>query len=275
MAQLLFALLQLLEERLGLGFLAVEARPRVLDDGRGQAEPLGHLEREAASRDPEREPVGRLVGLRVVAEGRARHPQRRLRGGLHQPVVRRGHHRRAARAEVVDDRDAERSPLGRVGARSHLVEEHESRTIQLARHLHDGRQVRGEGRQVGRDRLLVADIGVDLPEDREPAPGRGGDVEAALRHEAQETYGLEGHRLPARVGPADHEHTVASPDAQGHRHGVAAGSARDAEALAQSRDEERMASVFEFEQGGAASRPPGPPRARVGSESRRSRSFCL
>src|SRR5206468_5393323 len=100
--------------------------------------------------------------------------------------------------------------LGGVGARSHLVEEDESRAIEVARHLYDRRQVRGEGRQVGRDRLLVTDVGVDLPEDRQPAPDRGGDVEAALRHEAQETYGFQGHRLPACVGPADDEYAVDS-----------------------------------------------------------------
>src|SRR5207245_10353709 len=103
------------------------------------------------------------------------------------------------------------------------------------------------------------DVRVDLPEDREPAPGRGGDVKAALRHEAQETYGFEGHRLPARVGPADDEHALASSDPQRHRDGVAAGPAGDAEALAQGGDEQRMPRVFKIEQGGAAARPPGPP----------------
>ncbi|PYP99600.1 MAG: hypothetical protein DMF82_24410, partial [Acidobacteria bacterium] len=53
LAQPRLALFQLLEQCLGLGFLAVEPRACVLHDRRGQAEPLGHLQRQAAPRRSE------------------------------------------------------------------------------------------------------------------------------------------------------------------------------------------------------------------------------
>ena len=92
--------------------------------------------------------------------------------------MRRRDDRRARAAEVLDDRDAEGAALGRVGAGADLVEEHERGPREVARHLDDRGEVRGEGRQVLRDRLLVADVGEDAAEDRQPAarapPGRAG-----------------------------------------------------------------------------------------------------
>ena len=213
-AQRGLVLLQLLEQRLRLRLLVVEARARVRHRRRGQAQPLRHLQGQAAAGHAQSQPVGRLVGRR----GRTRTTRRRTPGvdcayAFMQAVVRGGHHHRAARAEVVDDGHAERAALGGIGARADLVEQHQRRRREVARHLHDVGQVRGEGGQVGRDRLLVADVGVDRAGRRAATlPARGGDVQAALRHERQQADGLEGDRLPAGVGAADDEHRRAAAD---------------------------------------------------------------
>ena len=125
----------------------------------------------------------------------------------------------------------ERPAFGGIGARAHLVQQHERRRLEVAGHLHDRGQVGGERRQVGGDRLLVADVGVEAAEDRQQAALGRGDVQTALRHQGQEARGLEGHGLAAGVGAADHEHRLAEADADRHRHRLAPRGPIDAEAL--------------------------------------------
>ena len=115
------------------------------------------------------------------------------------------------------------------------------------RHLDDRRQVCGEGGQALRDRLLVADVGIDAPEHRQPAAGRRRHVEPALRHEREEPDALERHRLAAGVGAGDHEHPVLAAEPQAHRHGLR--RALDPEPRRQLRHQQRMAGVDQLELG--------------------------
>ena len=78
--------------------------PRPLDDRAGQAEPGRDLERQAAARRPVVQPIGRRERLGVEAEPAGDHAVGRRRIRLQRVVVRRRNHRRAARAEVIDDR---------------------------------------------------------------------------------------------------------------------------------------------------------------------------
>ena len=72
---------------------------------------------------------------------------------------------------MIDDRDAERAAFDRIRARAHFVEQHQRRQRKVAIHRDDVRDVRGEGAQACRDRLLVADVGEERLEHRQPRPG--------------------------------------------------------------------------------------------------------
>ncbi len=146
------------------------ARGQVLarggDDRGAQPEARRDLQRQAPAGRAVDQLVGRRERVSVEAEGRARDPVGRGRVGLERVVVARRDNRRAAAAEVVDDRHAERAPLDGVGARSDFVEQHERRNGEPAVHRDDVRDVRGEGAEARFDRLLVADIREQRSEDR-------------------------------------------------------------------------------------------------------------
>ena len=135
--------------------------PRAVDDGGVQPEPAGHFERQAAARRSVLNLIGRLEGVGREAEPRRRHAGRRRRVGLQRLVVRGRNHDRAARAEVIDDGDAERAAFERIGAGAELVEQHERRQRERAIHARDVGDVPRERAEVRRDRLLVADVGED------------------------------------------------------------------------------------------------------------------
>ena len=112
-------------------------------------------------------------------------------------------------AEKVHDRDRERGSFVRIGAGPHFVEQYERRGPHALRHLGDVAHVRREGREVGGNGLLVADVGEYLVEDRQDR-FTGGDVKSHLGHERNEPDGFEHDRLPACIGPADDQHPVSS-----------------------------------------------------------------
>ena len=176
-----------------------------LDNRRGHPEPRRNLEREAASRRAVHQAIRRREGVGVEAEGGARHTVDRRRVGLQRVVMRRRHDERAARLEKVDDRRAQRAAVGWIGAAADLVEENQGGRCEGPIHRRDVGHVRRERAQARGDRLLVADVGEDGPEDRHPRPGGRRDVEARLRHERQEPRGLQRDRLAARVRTGDHE----------------------------------------------------------------------
>ena len=78
----------------------------------------------------------------------------------------------------------------------------------------DRAQVPGERRERLRDRLLVADVGEDVAPDRQPAAGRGRDVQPGLVHEAEQPERPQRDGLAAGVRAGDDERrvAVAEPD---------------------------------------------------------------
>jgi hypothetical protein len=189
-----------------------------VDDGGRQAQLRGDLEREARAGRPVDQPVGRLERAGREAERRARDAGRRRGVRLQRVVVRRRHHVRAARPEVVDHRHAERAALDRVGARPDLVEQHETGEREVPVHRRDVGHVRREGAEVRRDRLLVADVGEHRPEHRQGGPFGRRDVQPRLRHQGEEPGRLERHGLAAGVRPGDDEDGGGRRKDHVHRH---------------------------------------------------------
>ena len=128
--------------------------------------------------------------------------------------------RGAATPEVIDDGDAERAAFNGIGARSHLVEQHERRRRQLAIHRGDVGNVRRESAQARFDRLLVADVGEQRPEYRQARSVRGGNAQPGLRHHRQQAGRLQRHGLSAGVRPGDEENRRRRDHLDRHRHWI-------------------------------------------------------
>ena len=91
---------------------------------------------------------------------------------------------------MVEDRRGECRTLCRVGAGSQFIEEHERIFVRLVQKIHDICHVRGKCRQGLFDALLIADVRVDLPENGDPAPVGGRDVQAGEPHDREKTCRL-------------------------------------------------------------------------------------
>ena len=191
-----------------------QARPRVVDDLLGQAEPLGDRERLAPAGQPDRQAVGRRQRLEVEFDRGVARAGRGVGVGLELGVVRRRRDQRAGPDEVVEQRLGERRALGRVGPGAELVEQDERPGPGRLDDPDDRAQVTRERRQRLRDRLLVTDVGEDVAPDREPAAGLGRDVEPGLVHQAEQTERPERDRLAAgvRSGHDERRIAVAEPD---------------------------------------------------------------
>ena len=146
----------------------------------------------------------------------------RRRVGLQRVVVARRDDRRAAAAEVIDDGDAERAAFGRIGARAHFVEQHQRRHDEIAIHRRDVGDVAGERAEARVDRLLVADVGEQRSEHRQPRALGRRNVQARLRHQRQQPRRLERDGLAAGVRPGD-EQAGRRRQIRGDRHRAASG----------------------------------------------------
>ena len=142
-----------------------------------EAEPLGDRERLAAARQPDRQAVRRRERLEVELDRGVPRAAGRVGVGLQLGVVGRRGDERAGPDEVVEERLGERRALGRVGAGAELVEQDERARPRRLDDPDDRAQMARERREALGDRLLVADVGEDVAEDRQPAsrprPGRG------------------------------------------------------------------------------------------------------
>ncbi len=123
--------------------------------------------------------------------------------GLQVADVGRDHRPAADRVQLVEDRPAERRPLGRVGAGAGLVEQDEGLLRCPAEDLRDPPDMRGEGRERLLEALLVADVGQHVVEDWQLRTLVRRDMQARLGHHRQQADRLQGHRLAARVGSGD------------------------------------------------------------------------
>ena len=130
--------------------------------------------------------------------------------------------RRAAAAEVIDDRDAERAAFDRIGARADFVEQHQRRRRPAPRSIDAMlRDVRREGAQARLDRLLVADVGEQRPEHRQRAIRRPAGMRSpACAIIAQQPGGLQRDGLAAGVRPGDEQDRRRRNHLDRHRHRV-------------------------------------------------------
>ena len=145
------------------------ARPR--HDRFGKPETLGHLERKAPSRSTVDNLVRGLIRFWIELERGRVDTVGRARVRLEKSMVCRCDHERASLEKMLDESGPECSTFSRVGAGSHFVENDEGRKLALALHGHDLGEVRRERRQVGGDRLVIADVGEDRTEHGKRAIG--------------------------------------------------------------------------------------------------------
>ena len=97
---------------------------------------------------------------------------------------------RTLRTRLLDDGDGQCRTLNGVGARAQLIEEDQAVLVRLVQDLHDVFHMRREGRQTLLDALLVADVGQHRGKDAHSAVVVTGDMQAALRHQAEEAERL-------------------------------------------------------------------------------------
>ena len=126
-----------------------EVFPRRRDHRRVEAETTGNFQRKTAARRAVHQLVGRRERLRIESEGAARDALGGRGVCLEGVVVAGCEHRRASTAEVIDDRDAKRPALDRIGARADFVEQHQRGRHQRPIHggdVGDVRRKRAEAR---------------------------------------------------------------------------------------------------------------------------------
>ena len=108
--------------------------------------------------------------------------------------------------QLLEHRLGERRAVVGIGAGAELVEQDDQRAVVHAlEHVAELLDERGEGREVLRHALVVADDGEAPARRRAGARRLGGHVQTRLRHQREQGQGLERHRLAARVGPGDDE----------------------------------------------------------------------
>jgi hypothetical protein len=182
--------------------------------------------------------------------------------------VRRREHARAAPDQLGEQHPREgRAVLG-VGSRAGLVEEHERAGGRPREDLREVPDVAGEGREVARDGLRIADVGPHRVEERETGARVRQHRNPRLRHEHREAEGLQGDALAAGVRPADEQQSRAGGELDVDRRD---GSSR--------LDEERMAGAPEHHllaadlrtDGGALPREEHPGAEGVEGDERRER----
>ncbi len=170
----------------------------------GHAEPRGDLEARRFAGQAQAQMIGGLEGLLVEAHGAVDHALGGRAVDLERHQVRGDQREGAGRAEVLDDGHAERAALFGIGGRAQFVQQHQRIGRDVERHLADVGDVRGKGAEVFLDGLVVADIGQHLLEERELGLG-GGHRQAGLRHQAEQSHGLQRDGLAAGVGAADQQ----------------------------------------------------------------------
>src|SRR5207244_6950153 len=125
--------------------------------------------------------------------------------GLERLEVGRRDHERAPLGELLEDRLGERGPLVRVGPRAQLVEEHERALAGLVEDLADLLHECREGREVLRDRLVVADDRVKVSDDWKARAFPGRAVATMCGSPYEERRRFQRDRLASRVRTGDQE----------------------------------------------------------------------
>ena len=123
-------------------------------------------------------------------------------------------------AGVLDDGDGQRRALHRVGTGSQLIKQDQAVVVRLPQNFHGVGHVGGEGGQALLNGLLVADVRQNPVKHPHGGATVGGNMQAALRHQAQKPQGFQRHRLAAGVGAGDHQRVVIAAQLHRHRYGL-------------------------------------------------------
>ena len=129
-----------------------------------------------------------------------------------------GRRQRALAPHILDDGDGQRRALHRVGARPQLVEQDQALLIRQLQYLHCVGHMRREGGQALLDALLVAHVRQHPVEHLHGALVAGGDVQAALGHQAQQPQRFQRDGLAAGVGAGDDQRVIRAAQRHRHRH---------------------------------------------------------
>ncbi len=209
--------MQFAQESRDVALAIAHRRARPPDDLLRHPQPRRNIEASRFTGQPDVQFVRRRQRPLVEAHGRIQHAVG-IRPINFERDKMRGSQRECARCpEVVDHRYAKRAPLFRIGCRADLIEQHQRVRRHVCNHFADMRNVRRKSAQALLDRLIVADVRQHLLKNWKLSfTARHG--QAGLRHERQQSGGLERHRLSARVRPADEQRAALGVKLQADRY---------------------------------------------------------
>ena len=203
---------------LELDRVVVQQFPRIVDQVLAQAQLAGDLKGVGFARHTDAQAVGGPESIDIKLHRSVLHALCGQGIRLELAVMGRGDGRDPLCREMAEHGLGQGGALGGIRAGAQLVKEHQVLFGDGLKDADDIGHMGREGREALFDGLLVADIGVHLPEQGDLAAVGGGDVQAALGHQRQKADGLEGDGLAAGVGAGDHEgpEPVADPEIEGH-----------------------------------------------------------
>ena len=217
--QPLALLLQLGQHVLEADGVAVHLGLGVGDNALVQSQPPGDGEGVGLAGDANQQSVGGAQGLHVELTAGVFHPRRGHGEGFQLGIVGGGGDQRPLTAGAFDDGNGQGRALDGVRTGSQLVKQQQALVVHLPQDLHDVGHMGGEGGQALFDALLVAYVCQHPVEHPDGAAAVGGDVQAALGHQAQQADGFQGHGLAAGVGAGDHQGVELLAQLHGDGHG--------------------------------------------------------
>ena len=119
---------------------------------------------------------------------------------------------------LLNDGDGQSRTLHRVCAGAQLVEQQQTVVVHFIQDLDDVGHMGREGRQALLDALLISYVRQHPTEHPHGAAAVGGDVQAALGHQAQQSDGFQGHGFAAGVGAGDDQGVELLTQLHGDRH---------------------------------------------------------
>ncbi len=130
--------------------------------------------------------------------------------------MRGGQAERAGFPKFIEDGDAERAALFRIGGAAEFVEQNETIGRDSLEHLLHMEQMAREAGQAFGDRLLVADIGQHVIEQWKLGFGAG-DGNGGMSHKREQAGGFHSDGLAAGIWAADQETALRIAQLEGDR----------------------------------------------------------
>ncbi len=150
--------------------------------------------------------------------------------------------------QAIQYRCSERGAFGRISSGSKLIEQHQRLAVGSIENVYYLPHVCGKGAEALLNALLVADIGIHLPENRDLRILTRRDMNPALGHQHQQACGFEHDGFAARVRACHQEQVeiITQPYIYGHdvAHDVAHVAAL---LLACPTEQKRMAGLSQYE----------------------------